>query len=56
MIIRIAVRVPLMMVFSVVMAFAVSPSLAWIRCVYPRARRDHSPDFIEIVPVYDAGI
>ena len=30
MIIRIAVRVPLMMVFSVVMAFAVSPSLAWI--------------------------
>ena len=28
--IRIAVRVPLMMVFSTVMAFAVSPSLAWI--------------------------
>ena len=30
MIIRIAVRVPLMMIFSCVMAFVVSPSLAWI--------------------------
>ena len=30
MIIRIAVRVPLMMIFSIVMAFVISPSLAWI--------------------------
>lgn len=30
MIIRIAVRVPLMMIFSAVMAFVISPSLAWI--------------------------
>lgn len=30
MVIRIAVRVPLMMIFSVIMAFVVSPSLAWI--------------------------
>lgn len=30
MIVRIAVRVPLMMIFSTVMAFVVSPSLAWI--------------------------
>ena len=30
MIIRIAVRVPLMMIFSIIMAFVISPSLAWI--------------------------
>ncbi len=30
MMIRIAVRVPLMMIFSTVMAFVISPSLAWI--------------------------
>ncbi len=30
MIIRIAVRVPLMMIFSIIMAFIISPSLAWI--------------------------
>ncbi len=30
MIIRIAVRVPLMMIFSIIMAFIVSPSLAWV--------------------------
>lgn len=30
MIIRIAVRVPLMMIFSAIMAFVISPSLAWI--------------------------
>lgn len=30
MIIRIAVRAPLMMIFSIVMAFVISPSLAWI--------------------------
>ncbi|MDD4291733.1 MAG: ABC transporter ATP-binding protein [Clostridia bacterium] len=29
-IIRIAVRVPLMMLFSIIMAFVISPSLAWI--------------------------
>lgn len=30
MIIRVAVRVPLMMIFSAVMAFVISPSLAWV--------------------------
>ncbi len=30
MIIRIAVRVPLMMIFSIIMAFVISPSLAWV--------------------------
>ena len=30
MIIRIAVRVPLMMIFSIIMAFVISPSLVWI--------------------------
>lgn len=61
MIIRIAVRVPLMMIFSIVMAFIISPSLAWIFLVCADFRRCYrsyyqqgTPTFSRVFKRYDA--